>query len=193
MSMSIAEIQASSRQNEANRAAYTASNNFPKADTSLKWYEGDSLSSSEWKTRISGNTIRVTIGRNELPALMEEIERALANGESYLTAIEKFYDNKNHYVGGSVYDTIYIDPFTGTVKHAAPVGFAYSGEGKVLHSMQDDDAVWDLAYNLQTFPKLRVFGETGGLSVSEVERVLDEIRESQANKCTWRFGMEAGS
>jgi|GEM_PF-2817867 len=186
MSMSIDEIVAGSKQYEAEAAM--AAKNAPPANTSLKWYDGDTMSFSEAQKRMDGSIV-VRIGKNELPKLMEEVEKALANGENYLTAIEKFYDNKDLYVGADGFDTIFIDPYTGEVKHAKPCGAAYNAtEGKVLHSMGDDDAAWDIAYDLQEFLKLRVFGETDGMSKGEVEKAIADIKDRQADKNTWRFG-----
>jgi len=168
-----------------------AAKNAPPANTSLKWYGGDTMSFSEAQKRMDG-AIVVRIGKNELPKLMEEIEKVLADGESYLTAIEKFYDNKGVYVGAEGFDKIFIDPYTGDVKHAAPCGAAYnSAKGKVLHSMGDDDAVWDLAYDLQEFLKLRVFGETDGMSKDEAEKAIADIKARQADKNTYRFGSDS--
>ncbi|MDR2532272.1 MAG: hypothetical protein LBC82_05455 [Oscillospiraceae bacterium] len=188
--LSIDELLAQSKQKETSRAVYEATKSSPAPNTSLKWYAGDTLSRSESLARMDG-AVKVTIGKNELPLLMEEIEKALARGESYLAAIEKFYDNKNHYVGGGGYDSIFIDPYTGTVKHALPTGFATMGDAqaKILHSIYDDDAVWDLAYDLQQFLKLRVFGETGNLSEEEVESIIAGIKERQENKDVFRFGV----
>lgn len=182
LSMSFEEKLASSEQYKINATA--AAKAAPVVNTSLKWYKGASLSLSGAHERMNG-AINVTVGKNELPKLMEEIEKALSEGKSYLTVIEKFYDNKIS--SGDAYDEIFINPYTGDVKHARPVSFAYMGAGDILHSISDDDAVWDLAYDLQQFLKLRIFGETGDLSEEEVENKIAEIKESQANKNTWRF------
>jgi hypothetical protein len=87
---------------------------------------------------------------------------------------------------GRNYDSFLLDPLTGKITHALPPGFTV-GENGYYHSQRDDDAVWDLAYDLQQFFKLRIFGETSGINEKEIEAKIAGIKERQENKCTWRF------
>jgi len=131
--------------------------------------------------------IVITIGKNQLPSLIEEIEKALADGKCYSTATQKLYDSQNHARGvGRNYDSFLLDPTTGQIIHALPRG-SIIGEDGYLHNQRDDDAAWDLAYDLQQFLKLRVFGETGDLNEKEIENIIVDIIARQENKCTWRF------
>jgi hypothetical protein len=176
---------------EAFAAGEAAKKNIAEPNTSLKWHDGKTLSLSEVKARTAG-AVEITVGKDELLTLMEDIEKALANGECYLTAVIKLFGSQNHGIGYS-YDTFCLDPYTGEIKHASPSGACYKGEGEysdmveIVHSERDEDAVWDLAYDFEQFLKLRVFGETDGMSQDEVEKAISEIKERQANKCTWRF------
>jgi len=176
---------------EAYAASEAAKKNVPEPNTSLKWYGGTAISDSEIATKKAG-TVSVTVGKDQLLSLMNNIEKALANGECYLTAVLDLYNSQYHGLGCS-YDTFSLDPYSGEVKFAEPCGSIYSRQGEnsgvaeIRHSEQTDGAVWDLAYDFQRFLKLRVFGETDGMSKDEVEKEIADIKERQADKDTWRF------
>jgi hypothetical protein len=171
---------------EAIAAAEAAKKNIPAPNTSLRWFNDSSEVYPIMSTMAQG-MIRLTIGKDELLGLMDEIEKAIADGKCYTTAIQKLYDSHIHVRGiGYNYDSFLLDPLTGRITHALPKGFSVGKDG-YHHSQRDDDAVWDLAYDLQQFFNLRVFGNTGDLSEKEIDRIIADIKESQANKCTWRF------
>jgi len=186
-------LLATREQSEAIKAHYNAiaeaeaaKKNIPPPNTSLRWFN-DSREVFPLMSTMAEGMIRITIGKDELIGLMDEIEKALANGKCYTTAIQKLYDSHNHARGiGRNYDQFLLDPLTGKITHALPVGFCV-GEDGYVHSQRDDNAVWDLAYDLQQFFNLRVFNDTGDLNEKEIERIIADIKESQANKCTWRF------
>jgi len=170
---------------EAFAAAEAAKKNIPEPNTSLRWFN-DSREVYPIMSTMAEGMIRITIGKDELLSLMDEIEKALADGKCYTSAVQKLYDSHNHTRGNRNYDSFLLDPHTGQITHALPVGFTVGKDG-YLHSQRDDDAVWDLAYDLQQFFKLRVFGETGDLDENEINRIIAGIKERQENKCTWRF------
>jgi len=176
---------------EANAEAQAAKKNIPESNTSLKWYNGTAIPDSYVAAKKAG-TVTVSVGKDQLLSLMNNIEKALANGECYLTAVLDLFNSQYHGLGCS-YDTFSLDPYSGEVKFAEPCGSVYSWQGEnsdvmeIKHSAQTDDAVWDLAYDLQQFLKLRVFGETDGMSKDEVEKAIADIKERQADKDTWRF------
>jgi len=159
-------------------------------NTSLRWYDFDGTGiSAEKINAVKSGSLMVVLGKNEFTELTEEIEKALGNGENWINAVQKMYNKQNHMRGQNVYDEIYINPYTGGITYASPARGSWgSGEGtfKFFHSKQDDDAVWDLAYDLQEFLKLRVFGETNGMSSRELESEIADIKARQGGKDTSR-------
>lgn len=155
-------------------------------NTSLRWFDDSSVIFSQMQSLANGKMF-VPIGKNELLGLMDKIEEALAKGEDYTTALQAQYDSHNFQPSTrTLYDSFLLDPNTGEITFALPL-WASIGENGYNHSQHDDDVVWDLAYDLQKFIQLRVFGETNGMSEDEAERMIAEIKERQINKCTDRF------
>jgi len=139
--------------------------------------------------RIEG-AMQIPIGKNELPEFLAETEKALASGASLKSVLQKQIDkhtaadgSRPGSLGPNGMDILFIDPNTGEIKEAFP----RTNEPRDFGF--DDDCVWDLAYDLQEFIKLRFFKNDGddGLSDGEIERLIEEIKERLENKNYDRF------
>jgi len=144
-------------------------------------------------------TVQLPIGKNELVSFMEEVENGLANGESFSDIMQKridakvqeFYPNDSGItgIGSNLADIFFIDPNTGEIKYADSKGRNYiennTGEA-------DDDAAWDLAYDLQQFINATVF-KPDDMSADEADKIVAEVKARQANKDTGRFDNPFGS
>jgi len=140
---------------------------------------------------IRAATWQVPVGKGELLGLMKAIEEAAAKGEHFSTVlqkqIDKYIDPETGKLGVNdrTVDFLYVCPYTGEVKYATPrTGMVYVG---VEFSAAGDDAVWDLAYDLQRFIQLRVFGNTEGMSNEEVEAEIADIKARQSEKDYSRY------
>jgi len=140
---------------------------------------------------IRMTTWQIPVGKGELLGLMKAIEEAAANGEHFSTAlqkqIDKYIDPETGKLGVNdrTVDFLYVCPYTGEVKYAAArTGMVYVGEE---FSAAGDDAVWDLAYDLQRFIQLRVFGKADGLSDEEIEAEIADIKARQSGKDYSRY------
>jgi len=140
---------------------------------------------------IRMTTWQVPVGKGELPGLMNAIEEAAANGEHFSTAlqkqIDKYIDPDTGRLGVNdrTVDFLYVCPYTGEVKYATPrTGMVYVSEE---FSAAGDDAVWDLAYDLQRFIQLRVFGNADGMTDEEVEAEIADIKARQSGKDYSRY------
>jgi hypothetical protein len=151
------------------------------------------------------DTIGIRLGKNELPVFIEYLEKGLAKGEDLVDVLrawqQKTEDSlKNHDWNKDPnlfgLDTFFIDPNTGTVKHANPAGISLRGilpkkqsgdtPFPVLATGRDVNAVWDLAFDLQQFLRYTFFKQEGDCP-EDVDRILAEIKERQNYKCTCRF------
>jgi len=140
---------------------------------------------------IRATTLQVPVGKGELLGVMQAIEKAAANGEHFINAllkqIEKYARPEEGILGpgSNDVDFLWIDLCTGEVKYAAPrTGMVYVSEE---FSAAGDDAVWDLAYDLQRFIQLRVFGNADGMSDEEVEAEIADIKARQSEKDYSRY------
>ena len=154
---------------------------------------------SEISERMKG-TLQVPIVRNELVSFMEEVERGLENGESFSDIVQKWNDKKvrEFYsdddvtgLGNSLADLIFVDPDTGEVKHATTKLRQFYDNQDIIDG--DDDAVWDLAYDLQQFLNARVFRNENVVSDDEANKIVAEVKARQANKDYGRFDRPFGS
>jgi len=136
--------------------------------------------------RIEG-AMQVPIGKNELPEFMAEMEKALADGASLKSVLQKQIDkhtaddgSRPGSLGTNGMDILFIDPNTGEIKEAFPrineprdFGF-------------DDNCVWDLAFDLHEFIMLRFFKNDDDNS-EEIDRLIEDIKARQENKNYDRF------
>jgi hypothetical protein len=174
---------------------------------------------AEQNARIDGK-IGISVGKNELAGLMETLAKAAKNGECFTVALQRFNDERqaksplakyynddgtldrfavpsdvmrDFIQSATMRDSFWIDPNTGEITHAS----AAFKLGSLLSDPLDiqdrnSDAVWDLAYDLQQFIQIAFFSREGDCPV-EIERLLAEIMERQANKCVARFVENAES
>jgi len=177
--------------------------------------ETTSITDSDFMEKIKG-TIAVPVGRNELPKFMEYLEKALADGECLSAALTKWSHEKTGYCeelgrykcrlgAGRVMfqesDWFHIDPNTGEIKHAFPPGIRLIRNGNELFGdrisadllaemtnfdEKHDDAVWDLARDLQQFLRYTYFRQEEDC-FDEIDKLLEEIKARQDGKCTLRF------
>lgn len=142
--------------------------------------------------RIIEGTMAVPVGKNELAGLMAEMEKALSNGESLESVLQKQIDKHSLSTpSGSIpenvmtADVFAIDSNTGEVKWVnAKINKSAS---KTMEDIsRDDDIVWDLAYDLQQFMRYTFFKSEDD-NPEEVEQILAEIKERQATKNYDRF------
>ena|GEM_PF-1977397 len=164
----------------------TPSQTSQSLNTSLRWFDDSSIIFPQMQSLDNGKMF-VPIGKNEILGLMGKIEQALADGKCYTTALQAQHDSHSFTPSTrTLYDSFLLDPNTGEITFALPLWASVSENG-YNHSQHDDDVVWDLAYDLQKFIQLRVFGNSDGMSEDEVERMIAEIKARQKEKCADRF------
>jgi len=144
------------------------------------------------------------IAKNEMTEFFAELDEAAKNGESLESVIKKHSDKHKDFQGNVVtrdfgtgidingskkygnpaLDMFWIDANTGEVMWAQAKS-RLSGSNEIFS--EDDDAAWDLAYDLQEFINLRFLGKTDGMSKEEVDAVVNDILTRQSHKNIDRF------
>jgi len=134
----------------------------------------------------------VPVGRNELATFMEEIEKGLADGESFDNILQKQIDKHIHGVAGesTIYDFFFINPSTGEIQHAQPSGRCFYDSQEIINT--DEDSVWDLAYDLQQFINATVF-KPADMDSDKADKIVAEVKARQKDKIFDRFDRPFGS
>jgi len=147
---------------------------------------------TEFVHRTIQGTMQIPVGKNELIKLMEEMEKAAANGESLQSVLQKQIDKYSHYTSdgpipdnGMNKDLFCIDAKTGEVKWV-DAKINKSPDITMEDISRDDDIVWDLAYDLQQFMKYTFFKSKDD-DPEEVAQILADIKARQASKNYDRF------
>ena len=126
---------------------------------------------------LAAGAMIVPIEKNELPALMEEIEKAMANGESLQSVLEKQAAKHGNTMGNFNNDMLFINPNTGEVMGSVPkMRFYTNYEGMDA----DYDSVKALADDLATFLRCTFFKYEDDCS-DEIEAILAEIKSRQSD------------
>jgi len=126
---------------------------------------------------LAAEAMIVPIGKNELPALMAEIEKAMANGESLQSVLEKQAAKHNNAMGNFNNDMLFINPNTGEVMGSVPKMRGYINyEGMDA----DYDSVKALADDLATFLRCTFFKREDDCS-DEIAAILAEIKSRQSD------------
>jgi hypothetical protein len=158
------------------------------------------------ETRARNNGMaRIHLGAGELPKFMEELQKVAESGGCLTAFLQKFipepvkdrtavnwHDVKLPTQG---VDVIRINPETGEIVHAQhfqPLGLRFlSGQGNSFMDREaQNDFVWDLAYDLHEFIQTAFFREKDDC-FNEIDRLLEEIKARQADKCMARFNSTA--
>jgi hypothetical protein len=144
---------------------------------------------------------KIALGPNELPKFMAELQNVKESGGCLTEFLKQFipppvdrlalnpHDLKLATRG---VDLIWLNPETGEVVHAqhsppAPGLSFFSGVNlSFMEREAQSDHTWDLAYDLQKFIQHAFFSEEDSC-FNEIDRLLEEIKSRQADKCMARF------
>jgi hypothetical protein len=190
----------------AKATAATTTTASAELNTSLKWYDHEDIYNPDFldevRARKSGLP-RIHLGPNELPKFMEELQKAAESGGCLTEFLQKYipepvkdrtavnWHNVKLPTQGS--DVITINPETGEIVHAQhfkPAGLRFLGGlgNSPTDREAENDYVWDLAFDLQQFIQAAFFKEEDDC-FSEIDRLLEEIKARQADKCMARFNL----
>jgi len=144
---------------------------------------------------------KIALGPNELPKFMAELQNVKESGGCLTEFLKQFipppvdrlalnpHDLKLATRG---VDLIWLNPETGEIVHAqhsppAPGLSFFSGVNlSFMEREAQSDHTWDLAYDLQKFIQTAFFSEEDSC-FNEIDRLLEEIKARQADKCMARF------
>jgi hypothetical protein len=160
----------------------------------------------EEKRMRTDGMARIQLGANELPQFMAELQKVKESGECLTAFLQKFIPEPIkdrtavnwHAVKLPTQgtDVIWLNPKTGEVVHAqhsppAPGLSSFSGYNLSFADREaQNDHVWDLAYDLQKFIQNAFFREEDSCA-DEIDKLLEEIKARQAEKCFERFNFVA--
>lgn len=143
------------------------------------------------RERVKG-TVDVPIGRDELTQFMAAVEEGMANGLTFAeiaAAQMKKHAEQDRQPGlagvsSANADIFCINPDTGEVKHC----FAKTrlSSNSIAEPQQDEDAAWDLAYDMQMFLQNSFF-RSEHISAEEAEAIIADITARQSEKDFTRY------
>ena len=156
---------------------------------------------AETRARTNGMA-KIRLGANELPKFMEELQKVAESGGCLTEFLQQFISEPvkdrtavnwhNVKLPTQGVDVITLNPETGEVVHAQhfqPLGLrVLNGGGRLSLADRDalNDYVWDLAYDLHKFIQHAFFKQEDDCP-NEIDKLLEEIKARQENKCMRRF------